>query len=87
MDKDSALAVPCILTEASRRQMRAHARRLQSRAPGHQKQTGKEPVIRMWISSSERGMWDNFHHGSVHKPIPIQEPMRIPEDKVAVNKE
>ena len=40
----------------------------------------------MWTTSPKKGDVGSFHCGLVHKPVFIEEAMKIPEAKAAVDK-
>ena len=78
--------MPRILREPSRRKQRACAT-LRGPKSGTPDPDQKEANTIRMDHISVRGCVGDVHYGSVHKPIPIPEGMKIPDAKVAANKE
>ena len=89
LDKDTGPAMQCIVREDSRGnpqtcRISTHAHKEQSDSENTE---ARGKVQRTLVDrTAERGYVGSLHYGLVHKAVSIQEALKIPEAKAAVDK-
>ena len=84
-EKENAVVMPCLLREDSRRNLRVCATFMEASSGTPEADNDRAYDRKLLGYTSEHKRY--VHRGQVHKPIAIQEGMRIPDAKVGVNKE